>query len=62
MTNSHLKKASAAMARMEAAVAKYRAVRDDEIRAAAADGLTVREIAQTLGLSSARVHQILHGR
>ena len=50
------------MARMEAAVAKYRAVRDDEIRAAAADGLTVREIAQTLGLSSARVHQILHGR
>ena len=46
------------MAQMEAA----RERRDTAIRDAAAAGLSVRVIARELGLSSARVHQILHGR
>lgn len=36
--------------------------RDDAIRAAHADGNSIRVIAAATGLSSARVHQILHGR
>ncbi len=36
--------------------------RDDAIRAACADGATIRAVAVAAGLSPARVHQILHGR
>lgn len=36
--------------------------RDDAIRAAHADGHSIRAIAEAAGLSSARVHQIIHGR
>ena len=45
-----------------AAMEREREKRDAAIRDAAAAGLTVRHIARELGLSSARVHQILHGR
>lgn len=41
---------------------RARGRRDDAIRAAHKQGLTVRAIATELGLASARVHQILHGR
>ncbi len=37
--------------------------RDDLIREAhAVDGMSIRAIAKAAGLSSARVHQIIHGR
>ena len=36
--------------------------RDDTIRAAHAQGVTIRAIAEAAGLSSARVHQIIHHR
>lgn len=36
--------------------------RDTTIRAAHANGATIRAIATAAGLSPARVHQILHGR
>jgi hypothetical protein len=37
-------------------------VRDDAIRQAHSAGHTIRAIAAATGLSSARIHQILHGR
>lgn len=36
--------------------------RDEAIRSAHQAGATIRAIAEATGLSSARVHQILHGR
>ena len=36
--------------------------RNEAIRAASSAGATIRAIAKASGLSSARVHQILHGR
>jgi hypothetical protein len=45
----------------ERAVAAHEA-RDRAIRAAHEQGATVRAIAAVSGLSSARIHQIIHGR
>jgi len=50
----------ARLAAQRAAVASEK--RDSEIRAAHASGESIRAIAAAVGLSSARVHQILHGR
>jgi hypothetical protein len=36
--------------------------RDETIRRYHADGVTIRGIAEVVGLSPARVHQIIHGR
>lgn len=36
--------------------------RDDTIRKYHADGVSIRTIAECVGLSSSRVHQIIHGR
>lgn len=43
-------------------VAQAQAARNEAIREAHAAGISIRVIADEAGLSSARVHQILHGR
>lgn len=50
------------VARAAAKAASASKARDDAIRAAHDNGETIRAIAKAAGLSSARVHQILHGR
>jgi DNA-directed RNA polymerase specialized sigma24 family protein len=51
-----------AVTRAAAKAASASQNRDDAIRAAHANGYSIRAIAAAAGLSSTRVHQIIHGR